>query len=509
MLGMLVSLVMPTDSYPRIASFRTAAALAQHLSGLGWPLPYDEEILLASSSPLARPLEISWHGEKRRIGNRFAVQPMEGWDGEADGRPSEITRRRWLRFGVSGAKLIWGGEAVAVLPEARANPNQLLLNSRTAGSIAKLREELAAAHRERFGQADDLLVGLQLTHSGRFSKPYEKNRAEPLIAYHHPILDDKFRLPPAQEPITDAEIARIVKAFGEAARLAQETGFDFVDIKHCHGYLAHEFLSAFERRGPYGGSFENRTRLLCDLIAAVRRSAPRLEIGVRLSVYDTIPYLKSAESGRGYPATVNGNVPYRWGFGVDGSDPTRPDLTEAKLVLQRLASLGVRMVNVTASSPYYAPHLSRPALFPPCDGYAPPEDPVAGVARLLMAARELKRSSPEMTIVSTGWTYLQNFLPHFAQALVREGWTDFIGLGRMMLSYPEFPAHILEIARLDPKRICRTFSDCTTAPRHGLISGCFPLDPFYKARPEAQELKTIKLQQGHRPAPEAVLEETK
>lgn len=494
---MLVSQIMQRVSYPRIASFRTAAALAQHLAALGWKLPFDEAILSAPASPLAQPLEIPWLGERRRVGNRFAVQPMEGWDGEADGRPSALTRRRWLRFGASGAKLIWGGEAVAVLPEARANPNQLLLNSRTARSMETLREEMIEAHRQRFGGTRDLLVGLQLTHSGRFSKPNEKYRAEPLIAYRHPILDAKFGLPGAHEPLSDAALQRIVEAFGSAAHLAQEIGFDFVDLKHCHGYLCHELLGAFNRPAPYGGHFENRTRLLREMVEVVRQSAPRIEIGVRLSAYDTIPYLKDTESGRGFPAPSREQRPYRWGFGVNADDPKRPDLTEAKAVLQLLESAGVRLVNITASSPYYAPHLSRPALFPPCDGYLPPEDPLSGVARLQMAVRELKLAAPRLIFVSTGWTYLQNFMPHFAQAAVREEWTDCVGLGRMMLSYPDFPADTLERGRLDNKRICRTFSDCTNGPRNGMISGCFPLDPFYKARPEAAELTAIKLAQKH------------
>lgn len=486
-------------SYPRIASFRSAAALAEHLRGLGWSLPFDDEILTAPASPLAQPLDLPWRGATRRVGCRFAVQPMEGWDGETDGHPSDLTRRRWLRFAESGAKLIWGCEAVAVLPEARANPNQLLINARTAHSIETLRREMAEAHRERFGRADDLLIGLQLTHSGRFSKPNVKDRPEALVAYRHPLLDAKFHLPPSKAPLTDAEVERIVRAFGEAARLAQETGFDFVDIKHCHGYLAHEFLSAFERPGIYGGSFENRTRLLRELVQAVRDAAPGLEIGVRLSAYDSIPYAKDPDTGEGHPAPSNGFMPYRWGFGVDPSDPVQPNLSEAKKLLGLLASLGVRLVNVTASSPYYAPHLSRPALFPPCDGYLPPEDPLAGVGRLLAAAQELKQSAPGMIFVSTGWTYLQNYLPHFAQASVREGWTDFVGLGRMMLSYPDLPADVLESGRLDAKRICRTFSDCTNGPRNGMISGCFPLDPYYKARPEAAEVKAVKLRQSPKP----------
>ena len=474
-------------SYPRVAGFRSARALSEHLTHLGWSLPFDDSILLAAASPLARPLELPCANGPRCVGNRFAVQPMEGWDGESDGRPSELTRRRWLRFGRSGAKLIWGGEAVSVLPEARANPNQLVLDARTAPALAALRSEMVEAHGRRFGSSDDLLVGLQLTHSGRFCRPHEQKRLEPVIVYHHPILDAKYPAAAEVDPISPAEVDSIVSAFGAAARLAQQIGFDFVDLKHCHGYLGHEFLSAYHRPGPYGGCFENRTRFLRQLVEAVRASAPGLEIGVRLSAYDSIPFGPDAQTRRGVPS--EGPRPYTWGFGVDPEEPTRPDLTDAKRLLQLLSALGVRLVNVSAGSPYYSPHIQRPALFPPCDAYLPPEDPLAGAARLQAAARELKAVTPDLLVVSSGWTYFQDYLPHFAQAAVRTGWTDCVGLGRMMLVYPELPADVLERGRLDRKKLCRTFSDCTNGPRNGLVSGCYPLDPFYKARPEAAQLQ--------------------
>ncbi len=461
-------------------------------------MPVDDEILKAPASPLAEPLEIRWLGGLRRIGNRFAAQPMEGWDGEPDGRPSGLTRRRWLRMATGGAKLLWGCEAVAVLPEARANPNQLLLNDSTAGSFAGLRAEIVRAHRERFGTAEDFVVGLQLTHSGRFARPREKTRLEPVIAYHHPLLDEKYPAAREVEPLADSEVGRIVEAFARAARLAQEAGFDFVDLKHCHGYLGHEFLSAQTRPGPYGGTFENRTRFLRELIGAVRASAPHLEIAVRLSAYDSIPYQTDPETQRGVPVKAARLKPYRWAFGVDPQEPAKPDLADARRVLQLLSSLGVRLVNISAGSPYYCPHLQRPALFPPCDAYLPPEDPLAGAARLLAAARDLKAAVPELAYVSSGWTYFQNFLPHAAQAAVRAGWTDFVGLGRMLLPYPDLPADVLERGKLDSKKLCRTFSDCTNGPRQGMISGCFPLDPFYRERPESSKLAALRAKMGRK-----------
>jgi 2,4-dienoyl-CoA reductase-like NADH-dependent reductase (Old Yellow Enzyme family) len=491
---------MPEPTYPRVASFPTPAALAAHLKRLGWELPFDDAILSAPDSPLAQPFELPWLKGWRRVGNRFAVQPMEGWDAERDGVPSDLTRRRWLRFARSGAKLIWGGEAVAVLPEARANPCQLLLNERTAPSLAGLRREMVQAHCERFGEAGDLVIGLQLTHSGRFCRPHDVGAQGlaplPIIAYHHPILDARYPACAGTPPVSDAEIGRIVEAFGRAARLAQASGFDFVDLKHCHGYLGHEFLSAHHRPGPYGGSFENRTRFLRELVSTVRASAPALEIGIRVSAYDSIPFVPDPQTGRGIPVQASGQLPYTWGFGVDAQDPTRPDLGETKLLLALLRSLNVRLVNISAGSPYYSAHLQRPALFPPWDTYLAPEDPLAGAARLWLVAAELKKSAPDLVFVSSGGTYFQEYLPHFAQAALRAGWTDFVGLGRMMLAYPELPADVLEKGWLDRKKICRTFSDCTNAPRQGMASGCYPLDPFYKARAEAKQLQAKKAALG-------------
>src|SRR5438046_2338051 len=157
------------STFPRMAAHKTAAALRTYLDRSGIPLQFDAELAAPGASPLAAPIEV----DGVRVGNRFCILPMEGWDGHENGLPSDLTRRRWRNFGASGAKLIWGGEAVAVRHDGRANPNQLMLTLATQPAIAGLREELIAAHRARFGaNADaDLLVGLQLTHSGRDARP--------------------------------------------------------------------------------------------------------------------------------------------------------------------------------------------------------------------------------------------------------------------------------------------------------------------------------------------------
>src|SRR5579884_4424056 len=339
---------------------------------------------------------------------------------------------------------------------------------------------------------------LPISHSGRFCRPNEKTRAEPRIAYHHPILDRRMGLPGDFPILTDAEIESIIGAYVAAAKAAWEAGFDFVDIKHCHGYLGHEFLSAVDRPGRYGGSFENRTRFLREIVAGIRAEAPGLGIAVRVSAADWLPYRAGAD-GRGEPEPwtdrrdAGPTIRYPYAFGGDGSGQGI-DLTEPRAFLDLLVTLGIRLVCISAGSPYYNPHLQRPALFPPSDGYLPPEDPLVGVARQLALTADLKRHRPALAIVGSGYSYLQEWLPHVAQAVVRGGGADFVGLGRLALSYPEMPADVLAGRPLDRKRLCRTFSDCTTAPRNGLVSGCYPLDPFYKESPEARTLANIKSQ---------------
>jgi len=468
----------------RVAALRTAADFQAHIDELDISLPFDEMVEAGPNAPLAQAYNMG----ERKIGNRLAVLPMEGWDGERDGRPTALVRRRWERFGLSGAKLIWGGEAVAVRPDGRANPNQLMILDSTVGELASLRELLVKTHEAHFGQSDDLLIGLQLTHSGRFARPADKKRMEPHILYHHPILDPKFGLPPDEPLMTDADIAQLIKDFVHAAVLAQQAGFTFVDIKHCHGYLGHEFLSAIDRQGRYGGSFENRTRFLQEIVAGIRAEAPGLEIGVRLSAFDWIPFRPDQE-GLGEPEPLADGYPYAFGGDETGIGI---DLTEPLAFLDLLTELDIRLVCITAGSPYYNPHIQRPAIFPPSDGYQPPEDPLAGVARQINVVAELKRLRPHLIYIGSGYSYLQDWFPNVAQHVIRTNMTDFVGIGRMVLTYPDIVADILAGQPLQRKRICRTFSDCTTAPRNSMVSGCYPLDPFYKDRAEYKRLQELK-----------------
>jgi NADPH2 dehydrogenase len=469
--------------YPRVASLKTAAAFRTHLERSAIPLQFDD--IVDPSGALAQPIDV----DRIRVGNRFCILPMEGWDGTASGEPSDLTRRRWRHFGVSGAKFIWGGEAVAIRHDGRANPNQLLITPGTQASIAQLRADLIGAHRERFGSnADrDLYVGLQLTHSGRFARPDVWDKSAPLAACQHPILDRRFA--GAVRVLTDDDIAGIVDDYGAAARLAYACGYQFVDAKACHGYLGHEMLGATTRPGRYGGPLENRMRFITEIIQAMRSAAPGLDVVVRVSIFDVVPHRKGAD-GVGIPETVTGDEP---GFGVMRGDDMDRALDDGRALLAHLERLGVKWICISGGSPYYNPHIQRPAFFPPLDGYDPPEDPLRGVARQIDATARLKREFPNLVFVGSAYSYLQEWLPNVGQYNVRNGLADFVGLGRVALSYPELPADVLSGKPLRRAAICRTFSDCTTGPRMGMVSGCYPLDPFYEARPEAARIRTVRV----------------
>ena len=225
------------------------------------------------------------------------------------------------------------------------------------------------------------------------------------------------------------------------------------------------------------------------MVAGIRAEAPGLGIGVRLSAFDTVPYRKRGD-GVGAPEVEADG--YGCAFGLLRDEQMDEALDDARTFLRLLESLDVRWVCITAGSPYYNPHVQRPALFPPSDGYEPPEDPLRGVARQIQATARLKAEFPDLAIVGSGYTYLQEWLPLVAQHTVRTGGADFVGLGRLVLSYPELPADVLADTPLQRKKVCRTFSDCTSGPRNGLVSGCFPLDPFYTQHPDAERLRRAK-----------------
>ncbi len=474
---------MKKNSYRKISTLKTAAGFATYCDALDIPLKFDATMRTDAKAPLAQSYKL----RRKTIGNRWAILPMEGWDCTADGAPSELTERRWLRFGISGAKLLFGCEAAAVMPEGRSNTRQMMMNESTVAAIGALRQKMLDVHAAKFGTADDLYVGLQLTHSGRYSHPNDDKVLESRTAYSHPLLDKKFGND-QRNVVTDEELDNIITHFITAAKLSYQAGFDFVDIKHAHGYLGHELLSAVDRPGRYGGSFTNRTRFFREIVKGIKREVPELDIAVRLSLFDLFPFEKG-EGAIGQPMAFDGE--YRYAFGGDGTG-LGYDLRETVKFIELARSLGIELICTTVGSPYYNPHIQRPAYYPVSDGYLPPEDPLLGVARQIKCVAEIKRFFPDIAFIGSGYTYLQEWLPNVAQYAVANGMTDFVGIGRMVLSYPEICTDSLAGKPLDRRHICRTFGDCTTAPRNGLISGCYPLDEHYKQLTEALLLKELK-----------------
>jgi 2,4-dienoyl-CoA reductase-like NADH-dependent reductase (Old Yellow Enzyme family) len=405
---------------------------------------------------------------------------MEGCDGTLDGRPDELTFRRYVRFGGGGAKLIWG-EATAISDEGRGNPRQLWLHDGSAAAIEEMISGCRQSHRDACDSDEDFVVGLQITHSGRYG--YRRT----MLGTHDPLLDpltiDKQsgRAVDASHPLlADDELKRIEEQYVAAARLAAQIGVDFIDIKQCHRYLLSELLAAKNRPGPYGGSLENRTRLVRNVIGRIRDELPGLILATRFNAYDGIPY-RAAETGAiGQPCPHC--LPLETAFGTDAADHRREDLHEPVQLARWLRDWGVQLLNVTAGNPYSNPHIVRPADNPPTDGYDAPEHPLSGVLRHFRLARAIQAAVPEIPVVGSGYSWLQDFAPHAAAANVAEGSVAIAGIGRGALAQPDFARCLQEDGQLDRKRICRTFSYCTNLMRskdHPLgqyPTGCPPFD---------------------------------
>lgn len=428
---------------------------------------------------LLRPIHIG----ARTAGNHLAVHPMEGCDGTLDGRPDELTFRRWQRFGAGGAKLIWG-EATAVVAEGRANPRQLLLTARTAPDFERLLQATRRAHRERFGRDDDLVVGLQLTHSGRWSHP------KPLLVRHAEAIDAVNQVASDYPLLDDAYLQQLEEKYATAAALACNAGFDFVDVKQCHTYLLNELLAATTREGRYGGDFESRTRFVRNVLAKIRdQVGDGLLLASRVNVYDGPPFVRDAEGVA--RAEVDGGYP--WGFGTDRQQPLQPDLDEPLRLVRVLRDLGVQMVNVTMGSPYFNPHIGRPFERPPVDGYQPPEHPLVGVERHFRVAAAVQEAFPDLVVLGTGYSWLRHYAALAGEANVRAGRVSIMGLGRGALAYPDFAADLMEHGQMVGRKSCIGVSHCTALMRAKnnelgqFPAGCVPRDPLY-----AEQLKLVK-----------------
>lgn len=402
-------------------------------------------------------------GERVKIGdkeapNRLVCQAMEGCDGNSDGTPGDLTRRRYERLAKGGAGIVWF-EATAVLEEARANPRQLCLTENNLDAFKRQTQAIRETALKENGYAP--LIVCQLTHSGRYSKPTGK--PAPIIAYHNPLFEKDRPLPDACL-ITDDELDRAGEALVAAAALAEKAGFDGADIKCCHRYLNCELLSAFERPGRYGGGFENRTRLLRESVAGAKAACGReFTVTTRLNVYDGFPY------------------PY--GFGVKKDGSLDFDETEPAALLKALSALGVELVNVTMGNPYVNPHVNRPFAAGP---YPAPEAPLFGVHRMLAGTAQLKKAAPELKLIASAFSFLGAAAPQAAAGYIEAGGFDFAGFGRTIFAYPDFAKDILKTGGMAREKCCICCSKCSEIMRAGGTPGCAIKDketyyPIYQA----------------------------
>lgn len=381
--------------------------------------------------------------------NRIALQPMEGTDGTEDGRPGPLTRRRYLRFAHGGAGLIWF-EAVASAPEVRASAHQLMITDENVDDFARLLDEMRETCLKENGYVPVILM--QATNSGRYSKP--TGVPAPLIAYNNPALEDTPI--DSSRILSDDQLKAYEERFSDMARLAQKAGFDGMDIKCCHRYLACELLSAYTRPGLYGGSFENRTRFLLNAYRAASAAVtkPGFFLTSRLNAYD--------------------GFPYPWGFGVTAESGLTPALDEAvKLAGILKTEFHIPLLNITIGNPYKNPHVNRPY---DRGNYVPDEHPLEGESRMMHCVSTIQKAHPDLPILGSAYTYLRQFSPQLAAGMLKGGHAQMAGFGRMAFAYPDFPRDLRETGALDPKRVCITCGQCAALLRAGIPSGCVVRD---------------------------------
>ena len=433
--------------------FKSLDALRDKVAQLGLDLPLEDDV-----SILAQPVRIG----DLVAPNALIVHPMEGCDGTASGQPDELTIRRYERFAAGGSGLLWF-EATAVVPEARANPRQLLMVEQNVDAFRALLHHTLEVAREANGLGFKPVTVLQLTHSGRYSRPVDK--PAPILAHHDGVLDSFQRIPPDHALIGDDEVDQLQDHYVTASRLARDAGFDAVDIKSCHRYLPSELLASHTRPGKYGGSFENRTRFLLGVVDRVQAEVPGIMVTTRLNIYD--------------------GHPYPWGWGVSQDDPLVPDTTEPLKLVRLLAKRGIKMINASAGNPYFTPHINRPYDIPAVGLTPPDESPLYGVARIMDLARQVQQTVPDVVVIGSGYSWLRQFLGYAAAGAIRQGWAKMVGLGRGAFAYPDFARDLVARGELDPKKVCVSCSRCSQIMRDHGRTGCVVRDrdvygPIYK-----------------------------
>lgn len=429
--------------------YKSLEEVKQKASELGLTLPFAENTKILAELLKVRNITFP---------NRLGIAPMEGADSTPEGAPSDYTVRRYVNEAIGGSSVIWF-EAISIVEEGRSSKTQLLLNQDTLEEFKKMTAAVKEAGMKANGFAPYLIM--QANHSGRYSNP--GNTPAPMIAYRHPILE-QYRAADDSCIVSDDYLKSLEEKFGEAAVLAKEAGFDAIDIKSCHGYLLAELASAYERPGIYGGSFENRFRLLKNGIRAAKVvEDDRFMVTARIGIYD------------GYP--------YPYGFGVNPESGETPDYSEPiRLVRELHDEIGLDMVDLTMGNPYATTHVTRPFDF---GKYAPEEHPFVGLHRMIYGIGEVKKAVPEMTIWASAPTYLRAYADLFTAGAVEQGLCDGMLFGRMAFADPDFANEIVRNGRIDPNRVCLTCGKCGDLIRAHKPTGCVIRDsktfmPFYK-----------------------------
>lgn len=415
--------------------------------------------------PLKQPVRVG----KKTAPNAMAVLPMEGCDSNPDGSPSELVKRRYLRFSGGGAGLLWW-EANAVSEEGKANPLQMMMTRENLHTFSQL---VAQSKKEAAAQNGSLHVPvniLQLTHSGRYSRPTD--RPQPLIPQHDPVLDPRVGISQEEQVVSDGYLDSLVDKYVTSALLAKEAGFDGVDIKACHRYLLSELLASHTRAGKYGGSFENRSRLLLDIIREVKKAVGEdFIVACRFNVFDAHPY------------------PY--GFGCDHNDMWKFDETEPLMLVRRMCESNVDLLSNSAGNPYYVyPQVTRPFDTSSMGIPIPDEHPLESVDRLFEFTRKISQAAGKVPVAGNGYTWLRQFLPFAGAANLADGSCSFVGLGRSSFAYPDAPRDILRQNEMKAEKCCIACSKCTQIMRDHGKTGCVIRDsqvygPLYKEAREA------------------------
>ena len=401
--------------------------------------------------------------------NRLAIQPMEGFDANLDGSPSELTFRRYKRYAEGGAGLIWF-EATGIQELGRTNNHQLFLTKDNKNAYSKLVEEIRQISNRTLkdlGFKNECVLILQLNHAGRYTKVGDQRY--PMRTFQSLNLDNEMNISLHDgTTLSDKDLDEFEDIWVEKTVLAKEAGFDGVDIKSCHGYLISELLSSVPRESSiYGGQeLEKRSRFLLNI---VRRAKKRINsdfiITTRLSPYTGIPYPE--------------------GFGVEKLEgerfPAPMDLSEPIELIKNLYDLGVRLINISGGNPYYHPQITRPYDTPVKDGAEPTEHPLYGVNRLINLAAAIKKQTPDdMVFVGSGYSYLREYADRVTAGLIHEKKIDICGFGRMAFANPNFPKQIFKDGKINKKLCCIACSKCSQFMREGRNTGCAIRDPEYK-----------------------------